>query len=129
MRSVETASGIISLDEGLGIVHIKNKQGVEQSLADARENIAQLRELTGDRAYPVLVDLEGSTLSREARNYYGSAEVRDRLSGLALLVTNPVARVLANLFIGMKQPVTPTRLFTSEREAIEWLRQLPAREP
>lgn len=124
-RSVETRSGILVLDEECEIVRVKNKRGVEQSLADARENIEELMKLTGYKPYPMLVDLEGSSLSRDARNYYGSVEVRDRLLGLALLVTNPVARVLANLFIGMKQPATPTRLFTSEREAVEWLRSLP----
>jgi hypothetical protein len=126
-RCVETPSGTITLDEELGLVRIKNKRGVEQTIDDARKNIAELVRLTDDRPYPVLVDLDGSSMSREVRNYYGGPEIRDKLGALALLVTNPVARVLANVFIAMKGSETPTRLFTSEAEAIEWLRMVTRR--
>jgi hypothetical protein len=122
LRSVETPSGLLILDEERGFVRIKNKRGVEQTLEDARNNIAELFRLTEGKPYPILVDLEGTSLARDVRTYYGGVEVRDKLRALALLVTNPVASVVANFFLGMKHHRTPTRMFTSEREAIEWLR-------
>ena len=101
-------------------------------MTDARDNIAEVTRLTGDRPFPVLVDLDGSSLTRHVRTYYASAEVSAKFRALALLVTNPVSRVLANFFIAVKHPDTPTRLFTSEGEALQWLhsyRQRPSAKP
>jgi hypothetical protein len=121
-RSIETSSGILTLEDS-GFVRIKNKRGVEQTLSEAKKNIEELAALMDGKRYPVLVDLEGTTLSREVRNYYGSPEVRELMTALALLVTNPVARVIANVFLAMKHEKIPTKLFTSERDALDWLRK------
>ena len=39
----------------------------------------------------------------------------------ALLVLSPMARAIGNFFMGLNKAVIPTRIFTSEPLAIEWL--------
>jgi hypothetical protein len=34
-----------------------------------------------------------------------------------------VARAIGNFFMGLNKPLIPTRLFTSEAEALGWLRE------
>lgn len=40
---------------------------------------------------------------------------------LAILVKSPVSRMLGNAYLGFGAPACPTRLFTQERLAIDWL--------
>ena len=57
-------------------------------------------------------------MERESRSHFQNAS---NMKATALLVSSPVSRVIANLFIGLNKPVYPTRLFTSEAEAVAWL--------
>lgn len=74
---------------------------------------------------PLLVDLaspKGQT--RGAREYFAKDPIHTQYyTAVALLVSNPISRVLANFFLGMNKPLRPTRLFTDKAEAIEWLQQ------
>ncbi|MBI3510628.1 MAG: hypothetical protein HY064_08185 [Bacteroidetes bacterium] len=49
------------------------------------------------------------------------------ISGLkfeASIITNsPVSSMLANLYLGLKKPPFPAKLFTDENKARQWLRQ------
>ena len=61
--------------------------------------------------------------TREARDYYGGEESGRCFSAAAVLVESPVSRLLGNFFIGFnKSTNAPLKLFTSEQEAIEWLK-------
>ena len=44
------------------------------------------------------------------------------LPGALDLIRSPLARAIGNFFRGLNKPLFPTRLFTSEPEAMAWLR-------
>jgi hypothetical protein len=74
-------------------------------------------------SYPALIDVTGvKNITKEAREYM-AGEGAELLTAGALLITSPVARVIGNLFLMLNQPKIPTRLFTSESEAQQWLQQ------
>jgi hypothetical protein len=68
------------------------------------------------------VDLRGArqAATREAREAY-AAEGHQYVSAAAVLIDNPVSRVIGNFFIGLNRPRLPMRLFVSEAEALAWL--------
>jgi hypothetical protein len=114
----------ISLGED-GILRLKMKPGVfDLDLADAQEVIRAVAELGGGVARPALVDLrELRSMSRDCRKYFAGPETAKVESAVALLVGSPVARAIGNFFMGLNKPLIPTRLFTSEAEALGWLRE------
>ena len=67
---------------------------------------------------------------RHARGIERSARVLYAASttsvAVALLVGSPLTRVIGMFFMGLNRPATPTRLFTSEPEALAWLRTFVA---
>jgi hypothetical protein len=72
---------------------------------------------------PTLADLRGMrSATREARQLGASAEVVAITSRMAIVVGNPVTRVLGNFFMQVTNPKFPTRLFTDEAAARTWLR-------
>jgi hypothetical protein len=114
-------SGTIFLEDG--ILRVVVDTGGKLDLADARANIAAAAYLAGSRKVPVLVDMANiRTMSREARSYIGGEDAARFTSAVALLVGSPVSKVVGNFFLGLNRTPFPARLFTSESEAVSWLK-------
>lgn len=98
--------------------------GAEVELADAAENVAATARLTGGRALPALIDLRAvRAQSAEARAYLAGPEATRVANAVALLIESPLSRMVGNFYLGFNRPEVPTRLFTSEGEALAWLEQ------
>jgi len=123
-RELETPTTFISVRDD-GIVVVRLKQGVEVDLKAAEQNHEATRQLIGERRFAVLVDARRArSITREARQFYADPVVRKYTAAQALLVDSPLSRVLGSFFLGMNKPPFPTRLFTSELDAIAWLTDL-----
>lgn len=108
-----------------GIVHAKLKPNLMFGLADALEAVRAIRELCGDKRSPVLVDMtELLSMDREARQYFAGAETAQVESAAAILIRSPLSRAIGNFFLGLNKPLFPTQLFTSESDALAWLKSL-----
>lgn len=93
--------------------------GAVAGMADAEESVAAVGRLAGSQRLPLLVDMHGlKTLDRAARGRFSESDVVTRT---AFLVGSPLSRVLANFFLAVSRPAVPTRLFTSEADAVAWL--------
>jgi hypothetical protein len=119
---IETNAQVAWLD-GEGILRAKAKPGTNLTLEDAHEVIQKLGVLCAGRRRPILVDLTGTkSMSREARTYFSGPETAKVQSAAALLINSPLGRAIGNFFMGLNKTLIPARLFTSEAEALEWLR-------
>ena len=107
-----------------GIIRMQMQPGVfDLELADAQEVIGAVSALCGGVRRPVLVDLRGvRSMTRECRKYFAGPETAAAEAAAALLVVSPIARAIGNFFMGLNKPLMPTRLFTSEDDALVWLR-------
>ena len=69
--------------------------------------------------YKVMVDIRACTsIDREAREAYA---VNPLNLAVALLIGNPISRMLGNFYLGLNRVASPIRLFNSEDKAISWL--------
>jgi len=92
----------------------KNTAEVVQAHLEAAEGMKR----------PLLADVRGiRTVDREARRLATGPDVTAVTSRLAILVGNPLSRVMANFFLRVKGPEYPARLFTDEGAARAWLLQ------
>ena len=120
LATSETATCTFAHDTR-GFIHAVMRPGCEMHLADAQENVAAIFAFVG-RAMPVLVDMRGiRSQSREARLYFEGPQAELATRAVALLIGSPVSRVLANFFMRVRPQRIPTRLFTSEVDALAWL--------
>jgi hypothetical protein len=107
-----------------GILRVEALAGVDQTLDDAKEQIELHRRDHAERPRPILVDIRKiRSVSREARAYYAGYAAAEIYSAAGFLVESPLSRALGNFFLGLNKPMFPSRLFTSEAEALAWLRQ------
>lgn len=92
-------------------------------LKDAELATRFRKEITGNKAYPAYADLSNvKEVSREARSYF-SNEAGEDLKAIALIINNPVTRMMVNFFMKFNQPSYPIRFFTNENEGVKWLKQ------
>jgi hypothetical protein len=106
-----------------GIVRIIHVSGAEVTLEDARETMAAYLKLNQGKRCPLFVDTKTmKSMSRETRKYYAGEEAAKVASAAAIIVGTPVSRVLGNFYLGLSNPHLPSRLFSSEEEALEWLK-------
>jgi hypothetical protein len=106
-----------------GIIRASSKPNVDLDLESAQDCVQKLATMLGGVRRPILVDFtDMRSVSRDARKYFAGEETAKIESAAALLVRSPLARAIGNFFMGFNKPSIPTRLFTSEAEALEWLR-------
>lgn len=107
-----------------GILFSVAKDYIFLDIEDALEINKVFRQLTS-RSLPLLVDFHTSTgQSYETREFF-SKDPRNTslLNAVALYVTNPVARVIANVYLGLASSEVPIRVFTDYESALSWLQQ------
>jgi hypothetical protein len=106
-----------------GIVRARLKPGVDVGAEDAIEAVRVIALLCADGRRPVLVDMSQlRSMTRDARVYFAGPETAKVESAVALLIKSPLTRAIGNFFMGLNKTLFPTRLFTSEAEAVQWLR-------
>jgi len=105
-----------------GIVRSTYSPKAEETLAEAKENIATVLKISQGKKYPVLVDYGNvKSVTREARAYYAGEEAAKVVNATAILISSPVGKIIANFLLSLNKPKYPIRMFTSETDAIEWL--------
>ena len=104
------------------IVYAKVNEGAEQSLEHARENLKAIYKTAGNKIAPVLIDIRyAKSISAEARAHYAGEEGARVQAACALLIDNPISKVIGNFFLKLNNPPMPTKLFTNEDKALDWL--------
>ncbi len=118
-----TGSGIIRLYNS-GIMYQTYKDGSELKKEDSdHEMMLYRKKFCKDTSRPILVELDNvKTVSKESRAIYSSPETAEVISAAALLVGNPVSRIIGNFYLGLNKSVMPVKMFTNRDEAFLWLK-------
>jgi len=106
-------------DETNGIARVDWIPGSACALPEARGVLDGMVAL--HRGTPgVLVDIrQTASINRPARELFKDSKTH---SGCALLAGSAATRMMANFFLTLNRGPIPIRMFTSEAEAVDWLR-------
>ena len=86
-------------------------------------------EVTNGKKFPSIADISRvKEYTMEARQFLAKKEAYNSLLAGALIVKSVYQRIGGNLYLMFSKQPIPTRLFTSEAEAIEWLKQFKPKE-
>ena len=118
----ELHSAKVWLDDD-GIIREIFLSGSEITLSDAEEILSVYHTLEQGRKYPVYMDTRGvKSVGRDVRNY-----VKENFDSYVFAIAatgTPIVRMLSELFNRLNKPPYPTRFFTTEKDALEWLKEL-----
>lgn len=108
-----------------GILRVKPRPNAEVDLDDVILYFENADRLTEGQKVPVLVDsTEPYTTSKRGQQY--SAQRSHNRIATAVVTTSTITNMLTNTYVSVFKPASPIRLFTSETEAIEWLKKMAA---
>jgi hypothetical protein len=121
-KIIETSTAQISLLKD-NIVKMQFKQDIEASIEDIKQNHQAAQTLTKGKKHLVLLDVRGFAIgSDKAKAFCASRNPVPYRIAVAALVDSLAVRLRCNAFIKFNKPVVPTRLFSQEQKAIDWLK-------
>ncbi len=121
--AINTRTGTVCITSD-GIIRQNVIPGTDFTLQDAQETITSMRKLSEERVYPMLVDLTGlKSITYEARHYFGGEITGHEARAVALLFSSVITQVIGNFFLRFNNPKVPIKLFSSETQALTWLRE------
>lgn len=108
---------------GDSIIRVTPNDDVDLEIEDAKEMREMLVKLSGGKKYCVLLDAtKRFNVSSEARALIAGKEYSsDRISA-AFVITSFANMLIGNFFIKVNKPHSPTKIFSTEESAFEWLK-------
>lgn len=103
-----------------GIIHLHYFENLI-SIKESKEIFSIIRENSPWDVSPLYISGDTfSSLDKESKDFFASEEVLIHCSSVAVLAKNIGQKLLVNFYFKLIKSKTPTRLFTSELEAINW---------
>lgn len=105
-----------------GIVNVVYEPKLRITLEVAKQ-ITEQRLKVLDVPRPVLIDVRhGTSIDKAARDFWGKEDSSLRhVTAGAILVKNQMQKLVAMAFIALNKEPVPTKIFVSEKKALEWL--------
>ena len=124
MKKIEVKAFITWIDENdICVTLVKPNAIIE--LEDAMQNSDSVSKLSDGKIYPMLVNLkEIKSISKDARDHFSMQGRTPGVSAIGILIKSPVSSIIGNFFLGLNKSVVPTKLFTNDDKAKNWLKQI-----
>jgi hypothetical protein len=78
-------------------------------------------DLNAGRLCANLIDIRKMLFVDSRTRAYAAAQFRPYVAGTAIIVDSKISSSFANLYLKFSQPKSPTKVFTDEKEAVNWL--------
>lgn len=103
-----------------GIIHLHYFENLI-SIKESKEIFSVIREYSPWDVSPLYISGDTfSSMDKESKDFFASEGVLKHCSSVAVLAKNIGQKLLVNFYFKLIKSKTPTRLFTSESEAINW---------
>jgi len=104
------------------IVFVEFPHGLKIDLVKAKEMVASRLDLTQSKKHFVIIDISNvKEVSKEAKEFLQQSETGlKNILGAAFIASNPVATLIANIFI--KAPKNfKAKFFYNKKDAFDWI--------
>jgi hypothetical protein len=106
--------------DGVLNIYLKPHKIIKQS--DGEDIVKGLAAIGNGKKYLLLFTAgEDTSVSTEARYYASTPEANKYTIASAFVVKSIAQKLLGNAYVTFNKPVTPTRIFTDEQDALRWL--------
>lgn len=115
-------SSVFWFDEE-GILYSVSKKTGTVSIDEAKREIEAFKRIIGDKKVCFLADATNTSETTKEVRDYAASEFPKLFKAIAIISSSPLGKMLGNLFFKLKKQPYPVRMFNSEKEAREWLKQ------
>jgi hypothetical protein len=123
MDTTQTKSYFSVVLRADGIIQITVNTDQEIDVAEIKEIIEAIGKAGNYKKHPTLIYASNSiTPTPEARAYLAKSDANPFSIASAFMVKSLQHKLLVNAYLKINKPNRPTKMFTSENQAIEWLK-------
>jgi len=120
----ELRTAVLSLRED-GIVQMNMKAADEFSLDDARECAEAIQQIAKNKKVALLGVIDHYvSMDKDVREFWASELLENCIKCEAFVIENVSMKMIAKFYILFNKPKRPTQLFTSEKNALSWLKEV-----
>jgi hypothetical protein len=107
-----------------GIMYGEYKPNVLIDFEAAKKVASDRIFLSQNKPLPNLAFIGGlNTVTKEARDFFSKGDGTKCIKKLALITGSPISKMVGNFYLQISKPMNPTRLFTTEDDAVKWLKE------
>jgi len=107
------------------IYKLKPRAGVELDVEDGYELRRNFLIFSKGNKFAVLTDASSFfSTTNELRELLASKEFTDKRFATAIVTQSMASKIIGNFFIRVNKPASPTKLFSNEEEAFQWLKHM-----
>ncbi len=122
-KTLDTPVAFLSYEDD--ILLVKMKEGINLGQAEMEELLKQAVKLTAPDKYFAVIDTTSTyDSSVEARNFYAESEYCKHRYADAFIVNSLPMRLLVNFFIAFNKPKIPSKMFSDQESALNWVNSL-----
>jgi hypothetical protein len=105
-----------------GIMYVRITSEKEETVELVKKMVEKMGEMVNYRKVPLLARHEEFALPGKAnRDYWATKEACPYSKADAFIIQSNAMRFISNFYFKVNKPKRPTRMFTSEKEALTWL--------
>lgn len=105
-----------------GILHGEYKPELVMNVEIAKQMVNHRLKVSNGVSHPMLLDVRNLvSTDRTTMKYYKTKEVVQYVTAAAIITGNSITSLAGNIFLTLEKPLIPTKLFTDEKKALEWL--------
>lgn len=106
-----------------GIVRVEIMPEIQVSVDQVKQIAFTIKTIGNDKIFPVLILPGKYTIPDEhARKFLASNNSKNNALAEAYVVEALSQKLVANFYMKFHKPQRPTKIFESEKEALEWLK-------
>lgn len=105
-----------------GILYSYSKS-MQRTVENISNNIALVKEITGNKKVPLLIYLTNSPVPDKATRRFSTEQLPHVYTAMAMVSKPGLSKLIMNILFRLKAPPIPIRSFGNDVQAKEWLQQ------
>lgn len=105
-----------------GILYSYSRNPV-RTVKNISENIALVKRITGGKIVPLLIYLSDSPVPDKETRRFSTEQLPHVYKAMAMVSRPGLSRLIMNILFRFTAPPIPMRSFTSDKAALDWLKQ------
>lgn len=120
----ELPSSILWIKDGVVYSTPKIGDTREPTSEQMKEDMHSLKTFVGNEKICLVVEInpKSKPASKKERDAV-AAEIASIVKAMAVITSSPITKMLVNLFFGFKPPAYPLKMFLTEKDATDWVKQ------
>jgi hypothetical protein len=105
-----------------GILIMEYKPGLVMNIDNAKEMVNDRIKVSNGVTRPLLLKAKNFiSMDRATMKFYKTKEVVQHVTCAAFILDSAMGKLAGNIFLTLEKPLVPTKIFTDEQKALEWL--------